>query len=86
MSAIQTTCPDDGNVMLKDRQVLIDVDADAYRFICPGPCEGVVQKTMDDRIFYLLRMAGVRTIDEVVLAESVVLNDDRNIWAALLSS
>lgn len=87
MSTIRTRCPNDGDVYIHDeRKVLIDIDGGAYQFFCPGSCHGVVRKDMDQRIFSLLRAAGVATIDEVVLSETIVLRNDEDIWRGILST
>lgn len=79
MSIIRTSCPIDGTVDLPEHAVFIDDTEDVYRFACPAACRSSIENPMDRKIRSLLRKAGVRTIEEIVLTAHVVLADDDKI-------
>jgi predicted RNA-binding Zn-ribbon protein involved in translation (DUF1610 family) len=71
----KVTCLTDGDVVVPMDGLVIDTEEGVYRFTCPT-CGAVNDKAMDERIWRVLRYAGVPTIDELVQSGVAVLNDD----------
>lgn len=80
----KVTCPTDGDVIVDAAALVIDDEDSVYRFTC-ATCKAVIEKRMDDEIREVLRSANVATIEELVASGASALEDDRNIWRALLA-
>lgn len=87
MPTIRSMCPRCGTVDMQPDEILLDVRARTYRYVCPGHGDLVVKRA-DDVIVKLLRGADVREVngemDEADVAEfTKMLEDDEAIWRAV---
>jgi hypothetical protein len=80
---VEAICPTDGVVQFSLDDVVINDEESLYIFLCPV-CASSVYKRMDETVRKVLHGAGARTIDEIVSSERVVLEEDAEIWRAVL--
>lgn len=70
------------SALLKD--ITIDDHAGVYRVTCPQ-CGILLEKELTYEARQKLREGGVRTVEEIVTSETVVLNDLNGFWEGILT-
>lgn len=68
-------CPACGDVLVTTSDIVIDLDAEVYRFTCPA-CTAIRGKVLNDDVFDVLASVGVRTIDEMCASFEALLESD----------
>lgn len=85
MARAKVKCPECGDTIVEVSSLVIDDEAEVYRFTCPE-CSKVWTKICTEEIRSILRGQNVATIDELVSSGAAALADDARIWRELLSS
>lgn len=86
---VAVDCPDHGQVIIRGDDPMVYVEGDFVVFSCGGDLDRAqahrVTRRTNEKGIAMLTGIGIRRIDDVIKAETADLENDQDIWRAVLA-